>query len=176
MPSELTNPGDAEEKRYSGHRVDRVTLDSAHHSLAPKCNSSAPGHPQGYALVRCSAAASAAPKWVLEPHTTLQPVHSEAFNNTHSVIENLFSVDSARITSSSIKHSHIFFLFLDSCPVQNILNFKQCFYNSVKMTSKWMEKRTENHPAAGLDAEAVTQIQTSDHPQIINLMPKCQIW
>lgn len=109
MPSELTNPGDAEEKRYSGHRVDRVTLDSAHHSLAPKCNSSAPGNPQGYALVRCSAAASEAPKWLLEPHTTLQPVHLEAFNNPRSVIDNLFSVDSARITSSSIKHSHIFF-------------------------------------------------------------------
>lgn len=108
MPSELTNPGDAEEKRYSGHRVDRVTLDSAHHSLAPKCNRSAPGNPQGYALVCCSATASAAPKWLLEPHTTLQPVHLEAFNNTRWVIENLFSVDSARITSSSIKHSHIF--------------------------------------------------------------------
>lgn len=129
MPSELTNPGDAEEKRYSGHRVDCVTLDSAHHSLAPKCNSSAPGHPQGYALVRCSAAAAAAaaPKWLLGPHTTLQPVHLEAFNNIRSVIENLFSVDSARITSSSIKHSH------------NILKFKQFFYDSLKITSKLME-------------------------------------
>lgn len=69
MPSEITNPGDAEEKRYSGHRVDRITLDSAHHSLAPKCNSSASGHPQGYALGCHSEAASAALKWALETHT-----------------------------------------------------------------------------------------------------------
>lgn len=49
MPSHITNPGDAEEKRYSCHRVDCVTLDSAHHRLAPKRHSAAPGHPQGYA-------------------------------------------------------------------------------------------------------------------------------
>jgi len=47
MPSQLTNPGDAEEKRYSCHRVDRVTLDAAHHCLAPKRYSTAPRHPQG---------------------------------------------------------------------------------------------------------------------------------
>lgn len=52
MPSQITNPGDAEEKRYSCHRVDRVTLDSAHHRLAPKRHSAAPRHPQGYATHR----------------------------------------------------------------------------------------------------------------------------
>lgn len=108
MPSETTNPGDAEEKRYSGHRVDRVTLDAAHHSLAPKCNSSTAGHPQGYALGRCLAAASAALKWVLEPHTSRLAVHSEAFNNTRFIIGKLFCVDSIRINSSSIKRSHVF--------------------------------------------------------------------
>ena len=110
MPSEITNPGDAEEKRHSGHCVDRVALDAAHHSLAPKCNSSTAGHPQGYAPGCCVAAPSAALKWVLEPHTTRLAVHSEAFNNTRSITGKLFSVDSTRITSSSIKHSHIFFL------------------------------------------------------------------
>lgn len=49
MPSQKTNPGDAEEKRYSCHRVDCVTLDSAHHCLAPKRYRSTPRHPQGYA-------------------------------------------------------------------------------------------------------------------------------
>ncbi|TNN74995.1 Galactosylgalactosylxylosylprotein 3-beta-glucuronosyltransferase 1 [Liparis tanakae] len=52
MPSQITNPGDAEEKRYSCHRVDRVTLDAAHHCLAPKRYSTAPRHPQGYAAHR----------------------------------------------------------------------------------------------------------------------------
>ena len=49
MPSHITNPGDAEKKRYSCHRVDCVTLDSAHHRLAPKCYRASPCHPQGYA-------------------------------------------------------------------------------------------------------------------------------
>ncbi|KAI3354459.1 hypothetical protein L3Q82_018971 [Scortum barcoo] len=54
MPSQITNPGDAEEKRYSCHRVDRVTVDSAHHCLAPKRYSSTPRHPQGCVILsRC---------------------------------------------------------------------------------------------------------------------------
>lgn len=71
MPSHITNPGDAEEKRYSCHRVDRVTLDSAHHCLAPKRYSSTPRHPQGYAM-HCTSLAISNLKWVLEPNTTLQ--------------------------------------------------------------------------------------------------------
>lgn len=76
MPSQITNPGDAEEKRYSCHRVDRVTLDSAHHCLAPKRHSAAPRHPQGYALHRTAQCCTPPPalhsqypdlKWVLEP-------------------------------------------------------------------------------------------------------------
>lgn len=50
MTRHKTNPGDAEEKRHSCHRVDSVTVDSAHHRLAPKRNRSAPRHPQGYIL------------------------------------------------------------------------------------------------------------------------------
>lgn len=71
MPSQITNPGDAEEKRYSCHRVDRVTLDSAHHRLAPKRYNSTPRHPQGYALL-CTPLVTSSLKWVLEPNTTLQ--------------------------------------------------------------------------------------------------------
>lgn len=61
MPSQITNPGDAEEKRYTCHRVDRVTLDFAHHCLAPKHYSSTPRYPQGYVVhnstgnVKCEA-------------------------------------------------------------------------------------------------------------------------
>lgn len=50
MTRHKTNPGDAEEKRHSCHRVDSVTVDSAHHRLAPKCNRSSAHHPQGYML------------------------------------------------------------------------------------------------------------------------------
>lgn len=36
MTRHRINPGDAEEKRHSCHRVNRVTLDSAHHCVAPE--------------------------------------------------------------------------------------------------------------------------------------------
>lgn len=48
MTRHRTNPGDAEEKRYSCHRVNCVTMDPPHHCVAPKCNCSPACHPKGY--------------------------------------------------------------------------------------------------------------------------------
>ncbi|RXM92561.1 Galactosylgalactosylxylosylprotein 3-beta-glucuronosyltransferase 1 [Acipenser ruthenus] len=42
-----SSPGDAEEKRYPGHRVDSVTLDFTDHSLAPKRHCPAASNPKG---------------------------------------------------------------------------------------------------------------------------------
>lgn len=48
MTRHRTNPGDAEEKRYSCHRVNCVTMDPPHHCVAPKCNCPLACHPKGY--------------------------------------------------------------------------------------------------------------------------------
>lgn len=75
MPSQITNPGDAEEKRHSCHRVDCVTLDSAHHCLAPKHHSSTPRHPQGY--VHDTPVSNT--KWLLKCITALQGLDNMQF-------------------------------------------------------------------------------------------------
>lgn len=91
IQSQTTNYWDAEEKRYSCHRVDRVTLDSTHHCLAPKRYSSTPRYPKGYAKHHTSLAISEL-KWVLEPNTALQVLDKRLFMWRHS---------SAMTTSSS---------------------------------------------------------------------------
>lgn len=48
MTRHRTNPGDAEEKRYSCHRINCVTMDPPHHCVAPKCNCPLACHPKGY--------------------------------------------------------------------------------------------------------------------------------